>query len=1353
MKNTLFIILFFLFAFGKLNANEYRLSKENAIEFVGKEYTHLSLYSWPRTLVNYSVSFDVDICFETELELIDVLNNQPVPFQLSGKKIENGFIRSAMINFFTELPSGGEYSYTLRVKSGKGQQVNIPNPMTLQKGATTWLLSDGTFGVEIPASQTYQTSILPAPILSVINNHRKIGNNKFYTGGLKAISSQTDVIEEGPLFTECKVHYTFENGAAYCARIKMVQGYPFVIYDEQMENISKEENVYIDMEWNQFHPTRRYGNWDRQKDVSVDGGLPIDKPIYTNWYQEDPHWTGMGWIEQPEKEMLYRLLPFGGNSTREQVPAISFWETTPDAGELGVFVYEHNRWNDRQYSIWQPTPDLSVYFRYTNHTLYFNYPLCSGSRSTAISFYSVKEMQPEVETFNQRIDEIAAKGGSDNSKEMGFRYAMMLHRQYALLNLNKVKDWVLEYPANGKHPNSPFEKKEGSSTAEKFYNQITTSAMAYYMTGLNGFPGIHSISHRPIFGMLVQDYLEHYKELTVDQRRTVDALFLISGYVNTLEAMNTIRTSLAGTANMAADGWAVSGQMSFLYPEHPMAKEWADYFAKTLEIYGIFYTRPEVAAYESKAGRWVESLGIYNWAYLRPTSATNLALQLYDGKNRFADEYMAQRGRWMVDMTTAPVYYKQKGETEAHLERCYPPHGAHGGGRIVPRYGLVYQLGDWLKYYDPILAENLYWTGKIGEGVEMKPTHTDWKAVHTNLYKTTTNKGTNPHLRSQKYTGHGIVLRAGVDTSDELSIHLNQIDKGPNYRWGHQGQGNAGGIYFYARGNIYTGHENEAVGDHTQNNLDGVTNFGVMKNGSFTNIGMNELIAPLYDLDVVQFAELRSADGRDKYAWPEYLSRSVMLVGTDYFLIYDQTGTNWRASARFSWFTSADDEYPEIIFFGKKARPDHWIKAETNHSKGFYRDADGSLLTLVSHKKGELQLPNGTLATPQLLSGKSVYEFVPAAPKYPQGVVAVNAPSSNDILFRDGEAISYKTESEGFDGEAGIIRRMKNGELQIALLKGKYIMADGFSIELSQAEGTAIALTKGTNGECKGRFKSDGKATLTLTGTPVGKLFIDGMPVANQLYNILLPEGEHNIEITKVATPMPAVITDTEYKANGVLVYLEIPASAKSARIELSEDNVQTWKSVGTTTGKTFRLPVQKEGKVHIRAVALNGKKEATFAQEYPVYVTNEPPHYPEGLRLYIDTNEVTLSWGKVLGAEKYGVYRRKVGEKEFRKIFEGKTNAYKDKSAIGTVRPFEFPGKLENQQTDYSHITLYEYAVTTINGKGESTLSPIEDTNPASWNNWYPQTELKFKRRSAFWMEPYVYPNMIPDMYYPIKK
>ena len=60
------------------------------------------------------------------------------------------------------------------------------------------------------------------------------------------------------------------------------------------------------------------------------------------------------------------------------------------------------------------------------------------------------------------------------------------------------------------------------------------------------------------------------------------------------------------------------------------------------------------------------------------------------------------------------------------------------------------------------------------------------------MYRAPENRGTNPHLRSRKHTGYGIVLRAAVDTPQELSVHLQQIDSGPNYRWGWAAEGGCG---------------------------------------------------------------------------------------------------------------------------------------------------------------------------------------------------------------------------------------------------------------------------------------------------------------------------------------------------------------------------------------------------------------------------------------------------------------------------------------------------------------------------------------------------------------------------------
>ena len=76
--------------------------------------------------------------------------------------------------------------------------------------------------------------------------------------------------------------------------------------------------------WDNFAPVKRFGTqWDRVFDKASQW-IGIDTPVHTSYSQEDPHWTGMGWIEDPSKEMIFRISPFGGNSVREQPPVMIF---------------------------------------------------------------------------------------------------------------------------------------------------------------------------------------------------------------------------------------------------------------------------------------------------------------------------------------------------------------------------------------------------------------------------------------------------------------------------------------------------------------------------------------------------------------------------------------------------------------------------------------------------------------------------------------------------------------------------------------------------------------------------------------------------------------------------------------------------------------------------------------------------------------------------------------------------------------------------------------------------------------------------------------------------------------------
>jgi hypothetical protein len=529
-----------------------------------------------------------------------------------------------------------------------------------------------------------------------------------------------------------------------------------------------------------------------------------------------------------------------------------------------------------------------------------------------------------------------------------------------------------------------------------------------------------------------------------------------------------------------------------------------------------------------------------------------------------------------------------------------------------------------------------------------------------------------------------------------------------------------------------------------------------MKNGDYRTIGMNELKAPLYDFGFAQFAELLSDSGKDKYVWPDYLSRSVMLVGTDYFILFDEMGTNWRGAGRFSWFNVNGENFPRITFLSSPARKDSWMIAQTLHSNGFYRDNFGSVLTLVTHKN-EVSVDGGKTVAIPLLKNVNICDFsFDKNNDLPKGVVRISTSKSNDIIFRNDNNINYVGSKDSFNGKAGFIRRFQDGKLELAIFKGNEIVADGMSIGLKTEGNAAVAMTRNKNNELNGTLKTLSPVRLKISGLAPGmKLYINGLLSNIQVtlggFEILLQKGTYKIEYTHGdATPMESRIVATEYEKDRVKLIVESVAKCKSVRIDVSYDGGITWKPNGMTTNGIFYLSNEQVNKVHVRAVSLNGIKEASSAGEYPVYFTKNPPHCPEGLWLRLSRNKVDLSWGKVLGTQKYRLYRCRIGEKNYQSIYEGKECQFTDNNIEGVQVYYELPGILDNRDKDRTGLIIYEYAVSAVNGNGESKKSNVENTDPASWLNWYPSTELKFKRQSAFWMTPYVGPNMVPDKYYP---
>ena len=1254
------LLLGLLAAYGSAHAADpifVRTFVAGGITFTLHDDIQSPLYSWPRTLLTYPVDFSHAHCRPSDLALNNEKDEQ-IPLQLSAvKTAQDGTLLFAEVSFFSALEPGATHTFRLRETSAppvKGSSVRST------REGSTWVLDTGSLRIRVPATQTIATEApVPGPLLSLDRGQGWVGSSTLVPQGPRVKSIETTVVESGPLFALVRVRYIFSGEQSYEATLKAVLGYPFVEFTERIHGLTPEMGAAIEMDWSGLQPDKRYAanGWDEPN-----GPIAIDKPLDTSGIIEEPHWYPADRHEDPSIEMFFHLAAFSGNAPRDAVPAMDFWESRKDGQELSVFVPETRDWDDHQYMVWQPSTRLNVSFRYAAGHLIWRWPLIDGERRTGIALTATRADEQVTEGVRS-LYLAAGKGiqgafaqNTDFPLALSQRYGQWLRSWYGALSLDHVKDWTLNYPASSRPPPPPFLPASaytpsggpkipgvaGDPTGN-LLNFVHVSPLMEYPLGLD--LGVMNISHRVVRTIVVR-YLQGRPRMEEQERRKIDAVLLLSAYLNAGEDLAPVRICITGTPNMSADGFSVPAELSVLYPQHPMAREWAEQFEKTIQLEAMFYTRPPVATYQSLGGRWAESLATYNWAYFAPTLAAQVSLSHADGKNRLAGLLMAERGAWMVDQLSAPVWNPNPrwriGQTAEPatsspwkpgleltpangFERQYPPHGAHssGTGGVVPKDAEL--LAYYLRDYAPLVSEHLLWayaqrTSTFqGEGDEPF-----WQAQTLAAEKG--NRGTNPHLKSEKYTGQGIVLRAGVDTPDELSIHLDQIDQGPNYRWGDNGEGSSGVLYFYANGQPWSGHEQENTGDHSNDDATGTTTFAVLHDHAWRSIGENVLDRPLYDLGLAQFGEIDARKDRAPYSWPAYRSRSVMLVGSDYMILGDDA----EGETRFTWFTARDLPFPKIAFLQPlQNRPDHWDEITTRMSKGFVRDAIGGSVVLVSAKKDQVEMEKmhaKPLEFPDLV-GLSQYSWDRGfdAAKNP-GVWFVRTATSHDRVFRSFTPIHYQDMDEQFSGETGLIRSRTDGATELALFQGDLIAAKGVTLQLQPHVDVAIAARIETSGSIRGVFQSGETTTLVVTQPSSASqslvAYIDGTR-ANQerdgnAFTIHLEPGRHQWELTAAApTPLAPSVLRTVNGREQAAVYFNSVAGATAYRAELSADNGSTWNVAATSSKSPVTVTGLRPGaKVHVRLVALNADGRAVAGGEYPIYPGNDPPPPPDGLEL-----------------------------------------------------------------------------------------------------------------------------------------
>jgi hypothetical protein len=1275
----------------------------SGIDIILKDQLNMIEMSWPRTLLEYSVDFSAYPVKQNELALTDVNSNQQIPFQLTDIQAENGRLKSATLCFFSDLPSGGFRNFHLYKIPANTKKYNKP-AIKITSANKKMIVDNGRIKLELPATGVHK-KIMP-PIIQIGDNNSWLGSTVL-PDNVGFTRMEVREISAGDLFAEYLISYQLEKNNQFKVKIKVIANDDFFVFEENMSGFTEADSLAWEIHWNNFLPEYRYCNERPNGDHKLD----INKTGYNNYkwepisgYPENPAATNHPDFTRDQKNLSNGLLPFNLTSYF----SVNWWRQTTAAfwnnktgKSVGLFIKDFENWIDPEYPIYNSRPNLSVSYYYLDDKFWWKLPLVTGKRSIALAVYP---HQKDIDLVNQT--------------DIPVLYVDDLRRWYGWISLNKVKNWILDYEPCKRITPTCFEPFKYRSEYKTLYSFLQSGiySVRYRTEHLSNAGFVGSVS-RPLYDYFV--YALADAELSTEEFRQLRAMYLFLSYVTMDEAVMPMRTLLSGHPDFFSDVKGVSGLAAFLFPDHPYAGEMADNFEKAVALNLQFHTRPNVPAWDAKGGRWTENLACYVWASLRNTTRTAFLLHhYYDDKNRLLQPNFSSLANWLMNSLAAPL------NIENGL-RAMPPQGAHHLRDVPPN--VLYLIGQELRYYDPILAEHIMWS----TSPDLPPFETASDNITEQLIKSKqlNTGGTNPNLKSEKFTGYGYIMRNGFGTPGEMYVFLQQIDQGMNARWGQAAKGGNGIIYYYADGKRYSHNEGiEDVGDNAYGDLERCTNFGVKNNrqcyrciGDYRSVGRNDLTNPLYDFGFAQFASVNA----NKEASPEYISRSVLMSGNDYILIFDDLMDD-SAEGRFSWFVGRRDSFPYIHQLIPDVKPEiinpfppdltkTYQNTDILFSKGRYYDGKGDFLTLVTHKK-DVQT------------------------SLKDDICEVKRNEALDLVFRSDKIITYSHSGNIFEGTAGIIKHdLAKNEYQGALFIGKKLGIPGICAEWKHKPSFGGFSIKNyaigyigfiqVSEPCSLQFTLEKKTDKDFV------FYLNGLPVSTQItenngFIIDLKKGKYTWQWTNVGViPASPIINNTFTGESWSNVEWQPVDGAISYNIQISTDAEKTWSDFAKDIKDTqYKLTgLMDNHKIHVRLIAKGPGGISEPSDSYPIYPTSNVPHCPEGLRAVKEGSRVSLTWGQILGANKYTLYQHVKGEPVYQVVYSG---SEREASVILA-----------------STSKVYEFCVTATNGIGESEKSILADTDENRIINWYPLPEGTYRRVTESVEQGYpIYNNWIEE-------
>lgn len=1189
------------------------------MEFLLKNCMLHSQYAFPESMVSYPVRFDKPVS-ESRLQL--TMEGQPVLFQLSERQYEGSLLAEAKVSFITDLPENSRKCFVL---DNGTPAAAAPIAVTTVNGL---ILRNRFLSLTIGGD---------GPVFTISQGR---------TAGIAATASpcrkEVELVENGPVFARARVTLSFPDGGQYTQVLQVNACDPYVLLEEAMELNAPDA---LDITWYNLEPEFRI----QQRHNS---GVDYRRRICP-WLNADTYTDDDGLIR------YVRLLPYESTSGAAGTRFMSFLGAELAAAALCT---DAMGWNDGTYTIeacdYRNLPTFYCKYKDGVCNPRFHYPLGKGTRNTALCLYPRQWEQMDAPVFT----------------------IARLYYNTSRVPLNRFKDWVLELPA------------EQTSFPRFFDPQRIDLNLRYGLAGVKGLPTpqqlIDSITGNRLYqnphlcGACLTRIFEHWvpafdllaSQMTPEQFRFVASVLLFGAYSCETEDVFPIHFMLGAHPNFLLDVKNCVGMCAALFPDHPHAQRWKLHYEKAMSRLLKYHVRPAVKSWGALGGRYTESYGTYLWGSLKHGTEATMLLTLRYGDNPALYPQLEELGSWIVNFMTAPL--------EGRRTILYS--GAHAGcHERNPFYPLwnVRALGLALRRCNPKLSQQLLAICPPEEHYMGHENFCDgmdediWSHL---LYKIPgwDDPGLEPELKSTKFTGYGFGLRSHVGQPDEMHVFLQQLDEGPNYRWGRAAWGGCGHLHYHADGKRYSGLRKEDCGDdHFRDEEVGCT-FCVLLDHTYHTIGQNDLVHPLANLDFVQYVRADAGS----YSNAEYRFRSVLMVDNRYIVIYDAVRDE-HTEGRFIWNNYVDEPMPAIhqLVPGVKPRevsglpftvdgaPRYPAVRQDKDTRGVVYDGYGDFLTLVTHR--------------QALQSQTM----------PYGVI-VREGKRTEYIFSANTYSKVCGDDVEFAGKVGFARRNAEG-IELALMDGQYVGIG--SCKLTRLGGSGMISLRVSEESVTGHVCGSVTVKLDADLPADCRVYQHGKTVAADLNCFVLEDGCFQIT---ASIPVPEAVTGLCYvdTPQGVQVCFDNAAFAESYEVQTDDGAVLSCRD-------NTVLLTQAKDRLTVRVRGISAGGEGAWSDRITVVPRPDVPEQPEGLRVMAKSHGYQIRWGQLAGVSGYRLCR------SGQCIYEGPATGYWDTEA------------------DENAV----YHVTALNGYGEGPASLPRDTRPDGPAFFDPEPEVRFQRNT----------------------